>query len=109
MKLFTTPLLLLFAMLVMLSSTGCYNYRVTAYQPDPGTEYQSKTVHSLFWGLAQSKNVAPENCKPVQGLDEVHIKHNFGFSLLTVITLGIWCPTTVQWKCSKPCPTVGDL
>ncbi len=102
-------LVLLICFLLTFSISSCYHYRVTAYKPDPGTEYQRKRVNTFFWGLVQSKDVRPENCEQSNALDEVHIINNFGFSLLNVITLGIWCPITVEWKCSKPCQTVGDL
>jgi hypothetical protein len=26
-----------------------------------------------------------------------------------VITLGIWCPMKLEWKCSKPCQVTGHL
>lgn len=89
---------------------GCYHTRINTASFDPSTTYQSKTVHSLFWGLGQ-EDVVAENCDAlkVNGLDEVRVTTNYGYALITVITLGIWCPTQIEWKCSKPCQREGEL
>jgi hypothetical protein len=39
----------------------------------------------------------------------VRVKTNLGFALVTVATLGIWCPVQVEWKCGKPCQVVGKM
>jgi len=89
---------------------GCYHVRVNTAAYDPSTTYQSETVHTLFWGLVQ-EDVIASNCDSlkVKGLDEVRVTTNFGYSLITVLTLGIWCPTQIEWKCSKPCQREGEL
>ncbi len=87
---------------------GCYHYHVHAPNFDPATEYRKKTAHALFWGLAQ-KNVLTENCAVTHGMDEVKVSTNLGFAIITVASLGIWCPMTVEWKCAKPCQDEGDL
>lgn len=102
------PVLLLVC--VLLCNSACYRYRVMAPNFDPATEYKSKTVHSLFWGLIQTNPLRPDNCTPGNGLDEVRISTNFGYALITVATLGIWCPMKIEWRCTKPCPPpVGKL
>lgn len=89
---------------------GCYHTRVATSKFDPSTSYQKKVVHSMFWGLGQHDVVA-SNCDSLKlkSLDEVLVTTNFGYALITVVTLGIWCPMEVQWKCPKPCPREGDL
>jgi len=104
----TGRLLLLTFFLFALQS--CYHYHINTSNFDPSTHYEKKTVSSFFWGLAQ-KNIIASNCDSlkINSLDEVHIKTNFGYALITVATLGIWCPMTVEWKCSKPCPREGEI
>ncbi|WP_461131323.1 Bor/Iss family lipoprotein [Spirosoma aerophilum] len=89
---------------------SCYHYRITTSRFDPSTGYQKKTAHSFFWGLVQ-KNVIATNCDSLnlKSLDEVRMTTNFGYSLITVATLGIWSPVRVEWKCPKPCPREGEL
>ncbi len=104
------PVLLL-AMVLFCSS--CYQYRV-ATQAGPGTEFSKPvTAHVFFWGLVQKpkNDVHTPLCDSlgVNGMSEVVVKNNFGYSLITVATLGIWSPIRLQWKCSKPCKKTDTL
>lgn len=91
-----TPLLLLAVLLLQ----GCHGYRVTVNNPDPTTEYESKTAHSLAWGLVQKPQyVVAENCRD-DAIDEVYITSNFGYTLVSFISLGLWAPLDVQWRCA---------
>ena len=86
--------------------SSCYTYRV-ATQALPGTETSgTMTAHSFFWGLAQKPvEIHTPVCDSlgVNGVAEVTMKTNLGYALITVVTLGIWSPIKVEWKCSKPC------
>ncbi|NDU96480.1 hypothetical protein GK108_16485 [Spirosoma terrae] len=97
-------------MVLLLSLQSCYHYRVSTSRFDPSTGYQKQTAHSFFWGLVQ-QNVTAKNCDSLKlkSLDEVRVTTNFGYSLLTVATLGIWSPVQIEWKCPKPCPREGEL
>jgi hypothetical protein len=64
------------------------------------TEYKSQTVNSFFWGLMQ-ENVQPPNCVESDAMQEVRVNWNYGYSLLTVLSLGIWAPMEVEWRCAK--------
>ena len=97
------------ASLLFLSS--CYSYRIATHA-QPGTEFNSVTAHSFFWGLVQiPKEIATPICDSLNanGVALVQVKNNFGYSLITVLTLGIWCPMKIEWKCSKPCQVTGHL
>jgi len=93
-------------LMMVLFCSSCYSYRI-ATQALPGTEVsQTKTVHSFFWGLVQKPGeIHTPVCDSlgVNGVAEVTIKTNLGYSVITVVTLGIWSPMKVEWKCSKPC------
>jgi hypothetical protein len=80
---------------------GCYHSRVIL-NSQPATEYKSKCVNAFLWGLIQ-ENVEPDNCPGSNGLQEVRVNWNLGYSLITIATLGIWSPTQVEWRCAKPC------
>lgn len=93
--------------------SSCYTYRV-ATQAQAGSEASKfTTAHSLFWGLVNSPKdgIHTPVCDSlgVNGLSEVTIKSNFGYALITVVTLGIWSPVRVQWKCSKAIKKTGIL
>jgi hypothetical protein len=90
------------ATLSLALSAGCYHYRVTAPDPTPATEPQRKTVHSLAWGLlSQPQSVRTLECEPSNALDEVRVTSNFGYTVLTALTLGFWSPLQVEWRCAK--------
>jgi hypothetical protein len=91
---------------------SCYTYRVTT-QAQAGTEASKPvTAHSFFWGLVQKPTeIHTPVCDSlgVNGVSEVTVKTNLGYAFITVVTLGIWSPMKVQWKCSKPCKKSGEL
>jgi hypothetical protein len=93
-----------------LTMQSCYHYRVLNTVNDPASvQYHKKVMWSYCWGIVNSpQQFTVPDCTS-GGVDEVRITTNFGTSLLTVCSLGIVCPVTVQWKCHKPCPVVGGL
>jgi hypothetical protein len=69
--------------------------------------FTQKTVHAFFWGALQQNLVTPDssataktpaNC---QSMRQVKLPVNYGYSLITVATLGIWSPTRVAWQCKE--------
>jgi len=92
--------------------SSCYTYRVST-RAQAGTEMiRHKTVHSLFWGLLNKpEEIHTPLCDSLnlKGMAVVEVKTNLGYSLITVLTLGIWSPLQVGWKCSKPCQETGHL
>lgn len=96
----------------LLFCSACYHYRAVPAQPiseeEPGgapalaTEYESETVWALAWGLVQNRpNI--DNCEG-QGLAEVRVTTNLGYTLLTIATLGFASPARVEWRCAKATP-----
>ena len=103
------------AMLVttaMFLFSSCYSYRIST-NAQAGNEASTTTANAYFWGLVQSpKNgITTPNCDSlnVNGMADVEVKTNLGYALITVVTLGIWSPMKVSWKCSKPCQKTGSL
>lgn len=86
---------------------GCYHYRVVAPKPDPATDYEHRTVHALFWGLVQ-QDVPSDDCVS-NAMDEVRVTTNFGYLVVSVVTLGIWVPLDVEWRCAKIPPSEGEI
>ncbi len=95
---------------VSVSTESCYHYRVLTTNSDPATEYRKKVVNSYLWGLVNNpKDFIVPNCNNNNALDEVLVTTNFGYSILTVATLGIFCPMEVKWRCHKPPHREGSL
>ncbi len=99
----TFPVALVF---VLLSFSSCYTYRVATHAQEGTVLSKPVTAHMFFWGLVQKpKQITTPICDSLQvnGMSEVTYKSNFGYSLITVVSLGIWSPVKMQWRCSKPC------
>ena len=93
------PIVLTLFAIIMLQ--GCYGYRVQVPDPDPVTEPEREMAHSLFWGLLQiPQDVVTQDCLS-NTLDEVYITTNFVYAFATVVTLGIWAPLNVEWRCAE--------
>ena len=100
--------MLITVLLLVAFTQGCYHYRVTTPTPDPATEYEKRTSHGLLWGLVKDDQPA-RDCEKSKALDEVRVSTNFGYALATVLSLGIWSPLDVEWRCAKPKPRRGSI
>src|SRR5262245_38339356 len=97
--------------LLLTSAPGCYHYKVTAAGPagaNPSTFPQSATLHAVFWGLGQDQTLE-HVCAQDEALARVRTTSNFGYTLLTVITLGMWAPVQVEYACANPTPATGTI
>jgi len=105
-------LLSCFSLVLLFTTTeSCYHYRVTTIEGDGGssTEYQKRVLWSYCWGLVNKpRDFVVPNCDST-ALNEVRYTTNMGYAVLTVVSLGIVCPTKVEWKCHKPCQRIGGL
>lgn len=103
------PRLRLFAVTILAACClqGCYHARLLA---DPeaqvATSPKAETAWVMWWGLSQPRLTAPECLSG--GLQEVRVSTNVGYSLITILTLGIACPVDVEYSCAKPCPVEPD-
>lgn len=101
------------AALALLPITGCYSYHV--YQIGgtgnreqgnaPGTEWEGKTLHSFAWGAVR-QDLPVTNCQLASGqrfgMDEVRVETNLAYVLASAVTVGLWVPLKVSWRCAKP-------
>lgn len=64
-------------------------------------------VHAGWWGLAPAMMDA--TCGGGMGLQEIIIRQTGGDHLMAVLTLGIYAPMRVKWKCAAPNAEGGEL
>lgn len=97
-------------LILILTMGGCAHHRIVVPEPTPGSDYHTATLHAFLWGAIEETHVATE-CARTNVLDEVRVRDNLGFSLAAVLTLGLWLPTEVEYKCGKipvqPAPVIG--
>lgn len=96
------PLILISAILLL---AGCAEHRLVVQKPNPGTPPTEVDSAAIGWGASQKRNVA--NCES-NIIDEVRVKQNFGQSLLSVLTLGFYMPTTIEYVCGNVPSEVGN-
>jgi len=78
----------------------------------PGTEWESRTLHSFGWGLYR-QDLPVTNCRLANGqrlgIEEIRIGRSIWMMLLTLVTLGAVAPTRVSWRCCRPPSQSGKL
>jgi Bor protein len=89
----------------LLLLAGCAEHRLTVARPNPGTPPTVVESAAIGWGAAQKRTVAACDSNII---DEVRVKQNFGQSLLTVLTLGFYMPTTIEYVCGNVPSEVGN-
>src|SRR3954470_1367574 len=77
--------------------SSCYSYRVATHAQGSTENIATNRMkaYSMFWGLIQKPQVIHTpicDSLGVNGVAEVKVKANVGCALLTVFTLGIYCP-----------------
>lgn len=77
---------------------GCATHRLVEPHPNPYGEPHRVNSVAFGWGAVQKRTVT--QCDNSL-LDEVRVKQNFGQSLISVLTLGIVMPTSVEYVCAK--------
>lgn len=92
--------------LLLAVQTGCYHYRVYGEQVPVGSEAKQETLWSSLWGTRQQNINTDKTCLR-DPTAEVTMSSNFGYALLTVLSLGFVSPIDVEWKCAKDRPTGG--
>lgn len=97
----------LLALALFLATPGCYHYRVVVPGPDPATDYERRRVDAFFWGLVQ-EDVPATDCLS-NALDEVRVTTNAGYLVASVLSLGLWVPLDVAWRCAKAPSPNGEI
>jgi hypothetical protein len=97
------------ALLVMLAMTGCathHNLRV----PEPvlgETQYRAKT-RAVGLGVSEDYAIA-DGCRETNRIAEVQVRTSFWQSLASVLTLGLWQPADIRYRCGKRETGIGDI
>jgi hypothetical protein len=78
----------------------------------PGTEWESRTLHSFAWGFWR-QDLPVTNCRLANGqrlgIEEIRIGRSLPQMLITLITLGFVAPARVSWRCCRPPSQSGIL
>jgi hypothetical protein len=85
---------------VLLLLPGCAYHRLVVAQPNPPDQtYHPVDSSALGWGAFEQQSVARQ-C-PTNLLSEVRVRTSFAEALGTVLTLGLWQPAHMEYRCAK--------
>jgi Bor protein len=88
-----------------LSLAGCAEHRLIVKRPNPTGAPQTADSKAFGWGAVQRRTVA--ECS-TNLIDEVRVKQNLGQALVSVLTLGLYMPTRIEYVCANvPSPVGG--
>ena len=99
------------AVVLLASTQGCYHYQVSVAGPSGGEPEHllpSTTLHACSGGWLQDQALE-HVCTQDEALARVRTTSNFGYTLLTVVTLGLWAPVQVEYACANPTPATGTI
>jgi len=77
--------------------SGCWYHRVDVPSPVTYATKSTETTWAFFW---RSEEIKPD-AVCVNGLKEVTVRSNWGFSILRVVTLGLVAPARVERHCAR--------
>lgn len=92
----TLPLLLL---------PSCAVHRLTVAHPNPTGGPLVANSSAFGWGAVQRRTVA--KCD-TDLIDEVRVHQNLAQALASLLTLGAWMPTKIEYRCAKVPSGTGD-
>ena len=86
--------------LSLVFTQGCAQYHLDMKDSDPAEKpYTGKMIHALGWGLFYSPQQITTDCNTETGINDVMVKSNYFYSLVGVLTLGIWMPIEIEHRC----------
>ncbi len=79
---------------------GCANFHVDMEDSDPSEDpYRGKVMHAFVWGLIYSPQNLTTDCDTETGINDIVVNNNYLFNLAGVLTLGLWMPIDIEYRC----------
>ena len=100
-------------LVVLLAVQACAQYQITVPDSDPirlegqEGEYVERTVNAYLWGSILDPQLVAAECHG-EGINDVVVDRSYFQDLTGVLTLGIWMPFDVRFRCKAP-PTSGSV
>jgi hypothetical protein len=91
-----------------LALSACAHHRLAVPEPVPASsQYLAKTTHAFLWGVIEPQRVADECVE--NSLVDVRVVTSLPHALAATLTLGLWMPARVEYKCGKRTPAEGVI
>ena len=78
---------------------ACAHHNLRAVEPNGYGDFHKVNTNAFFWGAVEETKLADKCATNV--IDEVRTVTSLPQALATVLTLGIWMPAKVEYKCAK--------
>lgn len=86
-------------LVALLGLSACAQYQIRVPDSDPARDaYEQKTLHAYLWGSTLDPQALGAECQG-EGINDIFIDRSFGHDLASVLTLGIWMPIDVRYRC----------
>ena len=91
----------------VLAVQACAEYRISVPDSDPiqlegqESEYVDRTMNAYLWGYILDPQVVAAECQG-EGINDVIVDRTWQQDLISVLTLGIWMPSDVRYRCKAP-------
>ena len=87
--------------------SGCVTHQLIVPNPNPTDDRPAAVDSNGFaFGAVQRRNVAECDTNLI---DEVRVRQTLAQALATVLTLGLWMPTRIEYRCAKIPSTTGTI
>ena len=91
-----------------LALQGCAYHRLVVQRPIPADQtYHVVKSKAVGWNVSEQQSIA-DRC-PTSLLSEVRVRTSFWQSLGTVLSLGLYQPAHMEYRCSKAPTGVGEI
>jgi len=96
----------------LLALGACAEYRISVPDSDPiqlegqDSPYVERTMNAYLWGNILDPQLLAADCAG-EGINDLVVERAYYQDLVSVLTLGIWMPFDVRFRCKAP-PTSGS-
>lgn len=110
----------LLACLLAMMLPGCSTFHVYQVggredrepQNMPDNEWTYVKRNSYLWGLVR-QDLPVSNCRDTggkrKGIEEIRVDRTAAQGLASILTLGLWTPLKIGWRCNKLDGPIGTL
>jgi hypothetical protein len=87
---------------------GCASHNLRVPQPVVGETLHQARTSAIGWGVSEDYAIA-DKCADTNRIAEVQVRTSFWQALGTVLTLGLWQPADIRYRCGKRDTGIGEI
>jgi hypothetical protein len=87
---------------------GCVSHNLRVPQPVVGETLHQARTRAVGWGVSEDYAIA-DKCADTNRIAEVQVRTSFFQALASVLTLGLWQPADIRYRCGKQETGIGEI